>query len=144
MRGNGWSALASFASGQDARVDVAGTGESFEVVSTGLSLMGAYFVLEDLQIFAQYSLVAKPVFQGEPPPAIPGLPVTGLSNFQAFAVGLTFFVIPGHDNVKLSTDFQYFLGYEAGSTVPASPLNNIQPNDDGSQFFWRIQLSAAF
>jgi hypothetical protein len=46
--------------------------------------------------------------------------------------------------VKLSSDFQYFLGREMGSSVPASPLNNIQPNDDGSQFFWRIQLSAAF
>jgi hypothetical protein len=72
------------------------------------------------------------------------LPVTDQSAFHAFGVGFTLFVIPGHDNVKLSSDFQYFLGREMGSSVPASPLNNIQPNDDGSQFFWRIQLSAAF
>jgi hypothetical protein len=46
--------------------------------------------------------------------------------------------------VKVSSDFQYFLGRERGSTVPFSPLNSIQPNDDGSQFAWRIQLSAVF
>jgi len=107
-------------------------------------VMGGYFVLDDLQVFGQYSFVGKPQIQGEPPPTIPGLPVTDPSDFHAFGVGFTLFVIPGHDNVKLSSDFQYFLGREMGSSVPASPLNNIQPNDDGSQFFWRIQLSAAF
>ena len=59
-------------------------------------------------------------------------------------MGLSYFVIPGYDNVKLSTDFQYFLGRELDSTVPASPLNNIAPNDDRSRFFWRIQIGAAF
>jgi hypothetical protein len=61
-----------------------------------------------------------------------------------FGVGCSYFVIPGHDNVKLSTDFQYFLGRSDGSTVPISPLNSIQPNDEGSQFAWRIQPTAAF
>jgi hypothetical protein len=63
---------------------------------------------------------------------------------QSFGVGMTYFVIPGYDNVKLSTDFQYLLGRQMGSSVPASSLNDIAPNDDGSQFFWRIQISAAF
>jgi hypothetical protein len=144
VRGNGWSLLVSATSGQDARVDSATPDRSFEVVTGGVSVMGGYFVLDDLQVFGQYSFVGKPQFQGEPPPTIPGLPVTDPSSFHAFGVGFTLFVIPGHDNVKLSSDFQYFLGSEMGSSVPASPLNNIQPNDDGSQFFWRIQLSAAF
>jgi hypothetical protein len=40
--------------------------------------------------------------------------------------------------------FSINLGYSSASTVPSSPLNSIQPNDEGSQFAWRIQLSAAF
>ena len=106
--------------------------------------MGGYFVMDDLHVFAQYSIVAKPQIEGEPPPEIPGEDIAGLSNFQSFGVGFSYFVIPGHDNVKLSTDFQYFLGHTSGSVVPASPLNSIAPNDDGSQFAWRIQISAAF
>jgi hypothetical protein len=144
VRGNGWSLLFSATSGQDARVDATAPGESFEVVTGGLSAMGGYFVLDDLQVFGQYSYVAKPKIQGDPPPSDPSMPEAAPSDFHAFGVGFTLFVIPGHDNVKLSSDFQYFLGREAGSSVPASPLNNIAPNDDGSQFFWRIQVSAAF
>jgi hypothetical protein len=147
VRGNGWSLLFALVSGQDGRTD-SGTGltaEGFEVVTTGLSVMGGYFVLDDLQVFGQYALVAKPRIQGEPPPGTPGAELDGeLSNFHSFGVGLSYFVIPGYDNVKLSADFQYFLGRELGSNVPASPLNNIAPNNEGSQFFFRIQLSAAF
>ena len=106
--------------------------------------MGGYFVMDALQVFAQYSIVAKPRIEGEPPPEVPGADLGNLNNFQSFGIGFSYFVIPGHDNVKLSSDFQYFLGYTAGSTVPASPLNSIQPNNDGSQFAWRIQISAAF
>ena len=134
----------SVTSGQDGRVETTEVVENFEVVSTATSLMGGYFVLQNLQVFGQYSFVSRPKIQGEPPPTIPGLPTAEASDFHAFGVGMAYFVIPGHDNVKVSTDFQYFLGREMGSSVPASPLNNIQPNDDGSQFFWRIQLSAAF
>jgi hypothetical protein len=143
VRGNGWSALLSVTAGQDATAATATTPAS-ELVSTGASLMGGYFVMDDLHVFAQYSIVAKPRIEGEPPPEIPGADIAALSNFQAFGVGFSYFVIPGHDNVKLSTDFQYFLGHTSGSTVPPSPLNSIAPNDDGSQFAWRIQLSAAF
>ena len=144
VRGNGWSLLASVTSGQDGRVDAGAEVQSFEIVTTGGSVMGGYFVLENLQLFGQYAIVSKPRAQGEPPPDTPGVPTTAPSTFQTFGVGMSYFIIPGHDNVKLSTDFQYFLGREMGSSVPASPLNNIQPNDDGSQFFWRIQISAAF
>ncbi|KPK53157.1 MAG: hypothetical protein AMJ63_07270 [Myxococcales bacterium SG8_38_1] len=144
VRGNGWSLLFSVTTGQDGRVDAADSVQTFEVVTAGLSVMGGYFVLDNLQIFAQYGVVTKPTIQGEPPPMAPGVPTDEPSNFQSFGVGLTYFVVPGHDNVKLSTDFQYFLGRETGSPVPASSLNNIQPNDDGSQFFWRLQISAAF
>jgi hypothetical protein len=145
-RGDGWSLLMSLVSGQDGRSEVGSTVTSFEVITTGLSVMGGYFVLENLQVFGQYGLVAKPRVQGEPPPGAPGVPDPqgDLSNFQSFGVGLSYFVIPGYDNVKLSTDFQYFLGRELASNVPASPLNNIAPNDAGSQFFFRIQISAAF
>ena len=145
VRGNGWSLLASVTSGQDARVDTADpAATTYEVVSSGLTVMGGYFVIEDLQVFGQYAIVTEPRIQGDPPPGTPGLPTADPSSFQSFGVGFTYFVIPGYDNVKLSTDFLYFLGRETGSTVPASPLNNIAPNDDGSQFFWRIQISAAF
>ncbi|MFW2389824.1 MAG: hypothetical protein ACN4G0_15905 [Polyangiales bacterium] len=144
VRGSGWSLLASVTSGQDGRTGTTEELQNVEVVSTAASIMGGYFVMDDLQVFGQYAVVSKPNFQGEPPPTVPGLTESRASSFQAFGVGFTYFVIPGHDNVKLSSDFQYFLGREEGSTVPASPLNNIQPNDDGSQFFWRIQISAAF
>ena len=140
VRGSGWSLFFALVSGQDTKQEQ----EAFEVVTSGLTVMGGYFVLDDLQVFGQYGLVTKPKIQGELPPDAPGAPTAALSSFHAFGVGLTYFVIPGQDNVKLSTDFQYFLGREQGSTVPASPVNNIAPNDDGSQFFWRIQLSAAF
>jgi hypothetical protein len=143
LRGNGWSALLSVTAGQDGTAATATTAVG-EVVSTGASLMGGYFVMDDLHVFAQYSIVAKPKIEGEPPPEIPGADLTDLSNFQAFGVGFSYFIIPGHDNVKLSTDFQYFLGHTVGSSVPASPLNSISPNNDGSQFAWRIQISAAF
>jgi hypothetical protein len=142
-RGNGWSALLSITAGQDGTAATATT-PAGEIVSTGASLMGGYFVMDDLQVFAQYSIVAKPKIEGEPPPGIPGADLADLSNFQSFGIGLSYFVIPGYDNVKLSTDFQYFLGHTLGSSVPASPLNSIAPNNDGSQFAWRIQLSAAF
>ena len=142
-RGNGWSALLSISAGQDGTAATATT-PAGEVVSTGATLMGGYFVMDDLQVFAQYSIVAKPKIEGEPPPGAPDADLADLSNFQSFGIGFSYFVIPGHDNVKLSSDFQYFLGYTAGSTVPASPLNSIQPNNDGSQFAWRIQISAAF
>jgi hypothetical protein len=145
VRGNGWSLLVSVTSGQDARADTTtDSGGSYEVISSGVSATGGYFVLKDLQIFGQYALVSKPRIQGEPPQDIPGIETVTPSAFHAFGVGLSYFVIPGYDNVKLSTDFQYFLGRELDSSVPASPLNNIAPNDDGSQFFWRIQISAAF
>ena len=106
--------------------------------------MGGYFVMDDLQVFAQYSIVAKPRIEGEPPPTVPGADSRALSNFHSFGVGFSYFVIPGHDNVKLSSDFQYFLGDTRWQHRPSSPLNSIQPNDDGSQFAWRIQISAAF
>ena len=143
VRGNGWSALLSVTAGQDATAATATT-PAGEVVSTGASLMGGYFVMDDLHVFAQYSIVAKPQIEGEAPPEIPGADLAGLSNFQSIGVGFSYFIIPGHDNVKLSTDFQYFLGHTSGSIVPPSPLNSIAPNDDGSQFAWRIQISAAF
>jgi len=143
IRGNGWSALISATAGQDG-TSTSAAGDPGEVVTTGVSAMGGYFVLDELHVFAQYSFVGKPKFQGARPPDI-GEDLTGdLSNFHAFGVGFSYFVIPGRDNVKLSSDFQYFLGSEGGSTVPASPLNSIQPAVDGSQFAWRIQISAAF
>lgn len=143
IRGNGWSVLVSWTGGQDGTVATS-TDAAGEVVTTGVSAMGGYFVMEDLQIFGQYSIVAKPKINGVLPPSVTGIAAAELSNFQAIGVGLSYFVVPGRDNVKLSTDFQYFIGYESGSTVPSSPLNSIQPNDAGSQFAWRIQLSAAF
>ena len=143
VRGNGWSALLSVTAGQDGTAATATTAAG-EVVSTGATLMGGYFVMDDLHVFAQYSIVAKPKVEGEPPPEVPGADLADLSNFQSFGVGFSYFVIPGRDNVKLSTDFQYFLGHTVGSVVPASPLNSIAPNNDGSQFAWRIQISAAF
>ncbi len=143
LRGNGWSVLLSLTAGQDGTVATAG-GAGGEVLSTGGTAMGGYFVMEDLQIFGQYSIVAKPKLEGILPPNLPEISAGELSNFQTVGVGLSYFVVPNRDNVKLSTDFQYFIGYEAGSTVPSSPLNSIQPNDAGSQFAWRIQLSAAF
>jgi len=142
-RGNGWSALLSITAGQDGTAATATT-PAGEIVSTGASLMGGYFVMDDLQVFAQYSIVAKPQIEGEPPAGAPGADPTDLSNFQSFGIGFSYFVIPGRDNVKLSSDFQYFLGRTSGSSVPPSPLNSIAPNDDGSQFAWRIQISAAF
>jgi hypothetical protein len=142
-RGNGWSVLLSISAGQDGTAATAAT-PAGEIVSTGASLMGGYFVMDDLQVFAQYSIVAKPQIEGEPPAGVPSADPTNLSNFQSFGVGFSYFVIPGRDNVKLSSDFQYFLGRTSGSSVPPSPLNSIAPNDDGSQFAWRIQISAAF
>ncbi len=144
VRGNGWSLLASVTAGQDARGDGSEERPTYEVLTSSAALMGGYFVLDDLQIFGQYAIVSKPTILGEPPTNAPDVPTGELSLFQSFGVGMSYFVIPGHDNVKLSTDFLYFLGSELGNTTPASPLNNIQPNDEGSQFFWRIQLSAAF
>jgi hypothetical protein len=142
VRGNGWSALFSAVVGQDV-TDATDTLEAGEVISGGVTVMGGYFVLEDLQVFGQYSVVAKPKIQGMRPPASPGISGTP-SNFQAFGVGASYFVIPNFDNVKVTTDFQYFLGQEAGSLVPSSPLNSVQPNDAGSQFAWRLQISGAF
>ncbi len=142
VRGNGWSALFSGIVGQDA-TDATDMLEAGEVISGGVTLMGGYFVLEDLQVFGQYSIVAKPKIQGVLPPGVgdfSGVP----SNFQSFGVGASYFVIPNFDNVKITTDFQYFLGREAGSLVPSSPLNSVQPNDAGSQFAWRLQISGAF
>ena len=143
IRGNGWSALVSAAAGQDGTSESATTAAG-EVFTAGVSAMGGYFVLDELHVFAQYSFVAKPKFQGALPPNLPDELSGDLSDFHAFGVGFSYFVIPGRDNVKLSSDFQYFLGSEEGSIVPSSPLNSIQPNFDGSQFSWRIQLSAAF
>ncbi|MGB3050556.1 MAG: hypothetical protein WBB42_06125 [Polyangiales bacterium] len=143
IRGNGWSALVSATTGQDATSAFATT-DPGEVVTGGVSVTGGYFVLEDLHVFARYGYVAKPKFQGALPPNIPDVLSGELSDFHAFGVGFSYFVIPGRDNVKLSTDFQYFLGSEEGSVVPTSPLNSIQPNLDGSQFAWRIQISAVF
>jgi len=142
MRGNGWSATLMAAVGQDS-TEPTSTGDAGEVVTSGVSLMGGYFVLEDLEVFAQYSIVTKPKIQGVPPSTGDEI-LAEPSNFQSFGVGFSYWIIRGHDNVKLSSDFQYFLGREAGSTVPTSPLNSIQPNNAGSQFSWRIQLSAHF
>ena len=142
VRGNGWSALFSGTVGQDA-TDATQTVEPGEVISGGVTLMGGYFVLEDLQIFGQYSIVAKPKVQGTLPPPVGDL-LGPPSNFQAFGVGASYYVIPNFDNVKVTTDFQYFLGHSSGSVVPSSPLNSVQPNTAGSQFAWRIQISAAF
>jgi hypothetical protein len=143
VRGNGWSALFSAVVGQDA-TDETETNEAGEVLTGGVTVMGGYFVMQDLQVFGQYSVVPKPRVQGTLPPPLPGEIRSTPSNFHAFGVGLSYFVIPNHDNVKVSSDFQYFLGRESGNIVPSSPLNSIQPNDDGSQFAWRIQLSARF
>jgi len=64
--------------------------------------------------------------------------------FQSFGTGFSYFVIPRHDNVKVSSDLNYSLGRESGSLVPTSPLNSIQPNNAGSQFAWRVQVSGKF
>jgi hypothetical protein len=142
VKGNGWSATLMGAVGQDS-TDPTASNEAGEIVTSGVSLMGGYFVLENLEVFAQYSIVTKPKIRGDLPPTVTE-ELAEPSNFQSFGVGFSYWIIRGHDNVKLSSDFQYFLGREAGSTVPTSPLNSIQPNDAGSQFSWRIQLSAHF
>ena len=59
-------------------------------------------------------------------------------------VGVSYFVIPNFDNVKVSSDFQYFIGRQQGSLVPSAPLNGVQANNAGSQFAWRLQVSGAF
>ncbi len=142
IRGNGWSATFVATVGQDS-TDSTESDEVAEAVSSAVSLEGGYFVLEDLQIFARYSIVPRPRIRGIPPSD--GTELTAPpSNFQSIGVGFSYWIIPGYDNVKLSSDFQYFLGREAGSLVPTSPLNSIQPNDRGSQFSWRVQLSAHF
>lgn len=141
LRGSGWSVFLSGVAGQDS-IDPTEIGEVGELITGGVTLMGGYFVLEDLQIFGQYSIVTRPKIQGTLPNGemLDGTP----SNFQAFGLGLSYFVIPGFDNVKVTTDFLYFLGQQAGSLVPTSPLNSIQPNRAGDQFAWRIQISGAF
>ena len=140
VRGSGWAVLFSAIVGQDSSPATEIT-DARELVSSGVALMGGYFVLEDLEIFGQYSIVPKPGIQGAPPPGVePLVP----STFQAIGLGLSYFIIPRFDNVKLTSDFQYFIGREAGSLVPASPLNSVSPNDAGSQFAWRIQITAAF
>ncbi|KPK17215.1 MAG: hypothetical protein AMJ62_01755 [Myxococcales bacterium SG8_38] len=142
LRGSGWSLLLTLIAGQDA-TNQTETNEAGEVISAGVVLTGGYFVLENLQVFGVYSIVAKPRVQGTLPPNVPP-EFAATENFQEFGVGLSYFVVPGRNNVKLSSDFQYFLGRQTGSIVPTSPLNAIQPNDAGSQFAWRVQLTAAF
>ncbi|MDH3625927.1 MAG: hypothetical protein OES69_01150 [Myxococcales bacterium] len=143
MRGSGWSVLLSGNVGQDA-VDASATDESGEILSGAVSLTGGAFVSERVQVFGRYAIVIKPRIQGVLPPGLPdeiiGLP----SNFQSFGFGFSYFILPRRDNVKVSSDFNYFLGRERGSLVPTSPLNSIQPNDAGSQFAWRVQLSGRF
>ncbi len=139
VRGSGWSVFFAAVVGQD-QLSETGTQGAQEILVSGVTLMGGYFVLENLQVFGQYSVVPKGRFQGVLPPDITDEP----SSFHAIGFGLSYFVIPNFDMVKVSTDFQYFIGRTSGSLVPASPLNGIQPNDAGSQFAWRIQISAAF
>ena len=143
VRGSGWSLLLSGVVGEDATESTT-TNEAGQIQGGGVTLMGGYFVTEKVQIFAQYNIVTKPKIQGTLPPAVIDEILGPPSNFQAFGVGFSYFVIPERDNVKLSSDFLYFLGHETGSPVPSSPLNSIQVNDAGSQFAWRIQLSARF
>ena len=142
LRGDGWNVLLSGVVGQDA-TEGGETIASGEVVVGAVSLMGGYFVLQDLQIFGQYSAVTKPRVRGSLPPDVD--PIVGPpSLFQAVGVGASYFVIPGRNNVKVTTDFQYFFGRTDGSLVPSSPLNSIQPNSAGSQLAWRLQISGAF
>jgi hypothetical protein len=129
--------------GQDA-TDATVSNEAGELVGGGVTLMGGYFVTENAQLFGQYNIVPKPRIQGALPPGTPDEIIGPPSTFQSFGIGFSYFVIPGHDNVKVSSDFNYFLGREAGSLVPDSPLNSIQPNDAGSQFAWRVQVSGKF
>jgi hypothetical protein len=143
VRGSGWSLLLSGVVGEDATESTT-TNEAGQILGGGVTLMGGYFVTEKVQIFGQYNIVVKPKIQGTLPPAVIDEILGPPSNFQAFGVGFSYFVIPERDNVKLSSDFLYFLGHETGSPVPSSPLNSIQVNDAGSQFAWRIQLSARF
>ncbi len=138
VRGSGWSLLFSSVVGQDVELQ---TEESQAVLSAGITAMGGYFVLEDLEVFGQYSVVPKPTVTGQEQPD--GVNAAA-SSFHSIGVGASYYVIPNYDNVKVSTDFQYFIGREAGSLVPASPLNGVQANDAGSQFAWRIQITANF
>lgn len=141
-RGDGWNAFLSAVVAQDG-VKATETQGAGELVGGGVTLMGGYFVLQDLQVFGQYSIVAKPKFKGDLPPDAED--ITGdPSNFQAFGIGVSYYVIPGFDNVRVGSDFQYFLGRERGSLVPVSALNSIQPNDGGSQLAWRVQISGKF
>ena len=73
-------------------------------------MRGGYFVTENVQVFGRYSIVRTPRIQGALPPAAPDEIIGPPSSFQSFGVGFSYFVIPGHDNVKLSSDFNYFLG----------------------------------
>jgi hypothetical protein len=143
VRGNGWSTMFGFTLGQDSVTDAPGSLEAGEVVTGALSAMGGYFVLESLELYGQYSFVSRPKIQGVLPPTVDEV-LTQPSDFHAFGVGFSYWFIPGRDHVKLQSDFIYYLGHETGSTVPSSPLNSIQPNADGSQFSWRIQISAHF
>lgn len=143
IQGNGWSAVVGFTAGQDSAVDPAGSTEAGEVVTGALSAMGGYFVLESVELYGQYSFVSRPRIRGVLPPNLDEIS-SDPSDFHAFGVGFSYWFIPNRDHVKLQSDFIYYLGREAGSTVPTSPLNSIQPNDAGSQFSWRIQISAHF
>lgn len=143
MRGNGWSLLFAGVVGQDA-TDATPNNEAGELLIGGVTLMGGYFVTENVHLFGQYNIVPKPRIQGALPPAAPEEIIGAPSTFQSFGIGFSYFLIPGRDNAKLSSDFNYFLGRERGSLVPASPLNSIQVNDAGSQFAWRVQLSGKF
>lgn len=143
MHGNGWSLLFSGVVGQDA-TDATSSNEAGELVGGGVSLMGGYFVAKNVQLFGQYNIVPRPKIQGALPPAAPDEIIGPPSTFQSFGIGFSYFALPGRDNVKVSSDFKYFLGRERGSLVPTSPLNSIQPNDAGSQFAWRVQLSGRF
>lgn len=143
MHGSGWSVLLAGIVGQDA-TDATASNEAGELVGGGVSLVGGYFVTENVQLFGRYAVVPKPRIQGALPPAAPDEIIGPPSTFQSFGIGFSYFVVRGRDNVKLSSDFNYFLGRETGSLVPTSPLNSIQPNDAGSQFAWRVQLSGKF
>ncbi len=127
FEGNGWNAYAQFQYAYD-NVESPNFGSDI-----GFVVQGGYYIADPIEIYGRFDMV------------IPDNDRAVENDvFQTLTAGFNYYVFPGSNALKFSTDLTYFFNAESTSIVSPNTNTSVLASAEDNQFAVRVQLSLLF